>query len=105
MTIEDEIKEITEQIQQLQIAQTALLARLAQAANSPRPAEPTSTAADPPNRGLRLGDYVRIRNPGPFQPVTGTIIKIGQKYITVQAQNGTKVLRAPKNLIRQTHHE
>jgi hypothetical protein len=35
---------------------------------------------------------------GPFQATRGTITKIGNSRITVQARNGTKISRAPKNL-------
>jgi hypothetical protein len=40
-----------------------------------------------------------LKNPGVFQATRGTIIKIDTSCITVQAHNGTKIVRAPKNLI------
>jgi hypothetical protein len=46
-----------------------------------------------------VGDRDRMKNPGGFQVTRCTIIKIGTSRITVQAQNGTKIVRAPKNLI------
>jgi transcription antitermination factor NusG len=60
--------------------------------------EATGRKAPGAKREFAVGDRVRIKNPGPFQASTGTIVKIGASRNTVQARNGTKFLRAPKNL-------
>jgi hypothetical protein len=95
---EDDIKDIVDQLQRLQIRQDVLLARLGELSGSHKvPAQATRVPPDTP-RGLDIGDRVRIRNPGRFQANRGTIIRIGTSRITVQARNGSKIIRAPHNL-------
>jgi transcription antitermination factor NusG len=106
-----EIKSIVEQLQRLQIKQATLLTRLervSEGGGDDNEETPTARRAglvtrDRP-RELAIGDQVKIRNPGPFQATKGTIIKINltTDYITVQATNGTKIVRARKNVILQT---
>jgi transcription antitermination factor NusG len=105
-----EIKSIVEQLQRLQIKQATLLTRLERVSEGGGDDDETPTArrAGPATRDrpreLAIGDQVKIRNPGPFQATKGTIIKINltTDYITVQATNGTKIVRARKNVILQT---
>jgi hypothetical protein len=95
---EDDIKDIVEQLQRLQIQQDVLLARLGELSGSHEtPAQATRVPPDT-TRDLAIGDRVRIRNPGRFQAVRGTIVRIGTSRITVQARNGSKIIRAPHNL-------
>ena len=49
-------------------------------------------------RKFVTGESVRIKNPGPLQANTGTIVKIGTNRITVKTKNGEKIIRAAKNL-------
>lgn len=113
MTREQEIEDVILQLQELNIQQTNLLTRLDRLSGRAARAQPNRNAAAPPvtpppaaradrpqaPREFAIGDHVRIRNPGLLQATQGTIIKIGTSRITVQARNGTKILRAPKNLI------
>jgi hypothetical protein len=48
-------------------------------------------------REFRLGDLVRVRNPGLFQTQQGRIIKLGRR-ITIQDERGRTLWRAPNNL-------
>jgi hypothetical protein len=95
---QDEIKDIVPQLQRLQIKESELLQRLEGLSEAERhdTAEPLVT----PTRDFRIGDLVRINNPRPFQIKTGHIIRIGVNTdrITVQARNGSKVVRASFNL-------
>lgn len=93
----DEIKDIVSQLQRLQIKESELLQRLEGLSE----ADNHDTAGSPtPTRDFRIGDLVRIKNPRPFQIKTGHIIRIGvdTNRITVQARNGSKVVRASFNL-------
>jgi hypothetical protein len=95
---EDDIKDIVEQLQRLQIQQDALIARLVDLSGSHEtPAQATRVPPDT-SRALAIGDHVRIRNPARYQAVRGTIVRIGTSRITVQARNGSKIVRAPHNL-------
>jgi hypothetical protein len=92
----DEIIEIVAQLQRLQIQESELLVRLE------RLSVTESQADNPPtqiSREFRIGDLVHIKNPKPFQIKKGNIIKIGANRITVQSKNGSKIVRAPSNLI------
>jgi hypothetical protein len=97
---QDEIKEIVAQLQRLQIQETELLLRLERLSetDSQTFGSPTRTQS---SREFRIGDLVKIKNPKPFQIKKGTIIKIGigTNRITVQSTNGSKIVRAPSNLI------
>jgi transcription antitermination factor NusG len=95
---EDIIKDIIAQLQSLQLQQAALIQRLERVSGSQDNGIPTRTTTVQVTRELAVGDRVRINNPGPFQATRGTITKIGNSRITVQARNGTKISRAPKNL-------
>jgi hypothetical protein len=99
MSNEQDIKEVIAQLERLHICQSELLQRLGRLSET---GENTTTRRPDTARALEdfiVGDTVRIRNPGVFLATRGTIIKIGISCITVQAQNGTKIVRAPKNLI------
>jgi small-conductance mechanosensitive channel len=50
-------------------------------------------------REFAIGDRVQIKNPGRYQASGGTIAKIGANRITVRTASGSKILRAPKNLL------
>jgi hypothetical protein len=95
---QDEIKDIVSQLQRLQIKESELLQRLEglSEAESHDTAEPLAT----PTRDFRIGDLVQIKNPRSFQIKTGHIIRIGvnANRVTVQARNGSKVVRASFNL-------
>ena len=97
MSNEQDITEIIAQLQRLQLQQSELLQRLTRLSESEDNNNATGQANTP--RELAVGDRVRIRNPGRFQATNGKIIKIGTSRITVQADNGTKIIRAPSNLI------
>jgi hypothetical protein len=108
MSNDETVTEIITQLQNLQIQQAVLLTRLARISDNGRTStnnnNDNAAGTDPPtpnneDRELAIGDRVRIRNPGVFQQNRGTIIKIGTSRITVLTRNGTKVVRAPKNLI------
>ena len=46
-----------------------------------------------------VGNKVLIKNPNPFQANEGTIIKVGNKRITVRLQSGSKIQQSAKNLL------
>jgi transcription elongation factor len=101
----DDIKDIVEQLQRLQLRQDALIARLGElSGNNTGTAAPTRTTRIPteaetiPARTVAIGDRVRIRNPGRFQSNKGVVITITKSRITVQAVNGSKIVRAPHNI-------
>jgi hypothetical protein len=97
MNTQDEISNIVAELQRLQIQESQLLQRLDRLneLNSNNATVPPSTA-----RVFVIGDLVKIKNPRPLQARQGTIIKIGvSNRITVLARNGTKIIRAPFNLI------
>jgi hypothetical protein len=97
MSNEQDIKDIVEQLERLQIRQTELVQRLARLTNSGN--NNTTTERSNTAHVFSVGDYVRITNPGLRQSDRGIITKIGNSRITVQDRNGTKILRAPKNLV------
>ena len=94
--VPNEIEEIVAQLKRLQIEETVLLLRLEQLSKTD-----SHTSGSPTKRVFAIGDLVKIKNPKPFQIKKGTIIKIGNgtNRITVQATNGSKIVRAPTNLI------
>ncbi len=113
MSKEDQIESIIEELGNLQIRQKVLIAKLGQLARSENtPARagtsrkngedflPTAATIERDSE-FAVGDRVRIKNPGPFQPTTGTVSKIGAKRITVRTANGSNIVRAPKNLTFQ----
>jgi hypothetical protein len=94
MSSEEDIKEAIAQLQRLQIHQSELLQHLGQLRKR---GENTAARQPDTTRGFAIEDFamgnkVRIKNPGLFQSTRGTIIKIGIICITVQAQNGTKIV-------------
>jgi hypothetical protein len=96
---QDEIKDIVAQLQSLQIQETELLQRLERLNDSDNNTFGSTTSQT--TRELRIGDLVKIKNPKPFQSKTGTIVKIGvgTNRVTVQTKSGSKLVRAPSNLI------
>lgn len=90
---DSEKKKIVEALKKLNVQETELLERLERLSLAE-----TSVSSVPTARGFAIGDEVHIRNPNPFQAKKGKIIKIGTR-ITVLAANGSKVVRAPHNLI------
>ena len=114
----DEVQSLIEQLRQLQLQQSDLLARLEQARgketkNKTKVGDKAQAVVDETEqeedgkakgtvyetKGFNLGDKVRIRNPNPFQADRGVITKIGNSRITIQTKSGSKLQRAPKNLI------
>jgi transcription antitermination factor NusG len=114
----DEVQELIQQLSRLQLQQTDLLARLGRAREvetrtsleSPIISD-TTTSADVLNQQLRqgtsrenqrrrfrIGDKVRILNPGRFQANKGEITKIGESRVTIKTWSGSKLQRAPKNI-------
>jgi hypothetical protein len=63
---------------------------------SPRTATESNTIRD-----FAIGDRVRVLNPRRLQPHTGRVVRIGSNRITIQTSLGTKIVRAPENLILQ----
>ena len=110
MSHEDKLKEINHVVQQLQllsIQQSDLLNRLdrltqeeKQAPKKPTVAsKPAAVTKQPlPKREFAIGDRVQIDNPRYLQPSTGVVIKLTQNRVTIKAANGSKIVRAAKNL-------
>jgi hypothetical protein len=100
---QEEIKNIVSQLQRLHLQETELLHRLEQLSeadsNTPGSSNPAQDSSSP--REFIIGDQVLIRNPKPFQSKRGVVIKIGigTNRVTVQTKNGTKIVRAPHNII------
>jgi hypothetical protein len=106
MSNDREIKDIITQLNRLQLQQAVLIARLNERVDETDVTEPSPTAiaavtAPTANtvRAFAIGDRVTILNPRRLQANKGKIIRITQSRITVQARNGTTIIRAPKNLI------
>jgi hypothetical protein len=113
----DDVQDLIIQLRSLQLRQTDLIGRLERARRRESRANATSENAvlstyetreetrrssvdnDETTHGFALGDRVRITNPSRFQSNRGTVVKIGPKRITVETRSGSKILRAPKNLI------
>ena len=101
MNKDEVIKDIVTQLEQLQIQQSDLLQHLGRLSENDN--NNNSTTVSPvAARAFAVGDNVRIRNPGRLQPSAGTITKIGRSRITVEANNGVKILRAPRNIILES---
>ena len=95
MKADREMEAIVIQLRQLHLQQAVLLERLERL--------PGNLAEDDGDgrtdtQEFEVGNQVKIKNPGPFQAAKGTIVKIGKDRITVLARNGTKIVRAPRNL-------
>jgi hypothetical protein len=101
MSSEEEIQNIIIQLQRLQIRQSELLTQLEgiSEANLTRVAPRTVPRARELNNPTNfvIGDRVRILNPGILQTATGTVIKIGEKQISIQTRTGIRH-RLPKNI-------
>lgn len=95
----DEVADIIAQLQVLHVRESELLGRLEEATTGERGRNGESAAPNQPTSRFIIGDRVIIKNPRPFQAKRGTIVKVGAR-ITVLASNGTKVVRAASNLIR-----
>ena len=102
-----EINNIVQQLQLLSIQQTDLIKRLdiltKEDSQAPKksPAGIKPTAVVQPikrSKELAIGDRVRINIPRYLQPNSGEVIKLTQNRVTIQAANGTKIVRAAKNL-------
>jgi prefoldin subunit 5 len=99
MSNENDIQDIVAQLQNLQLQQAVLIQRLERLSEAREDNRDTIvTATDNTTRRFAVGDRVLINNPGRFQATKGTISKIGNSRITVQARNGSKITRAPHNL-------
>jgi transcription antitermination factor NusG len=97
---DQEIQDIVNQLERLQIQQSDLVQRLGLLSDGDNNNNNATRQTSP--RDFAVGDKVRISNPGRLQPVRGTIIKIGRSRITVEARDGTKIVRAPRNLVLET---
>ena len=110
-----EIQDIVTQLQELQLQESELIERLAQLSDGVSHDDThTNTAVTPtpqintrPTRDdilirdstLVIGSRVQIKNPRFLQPIEGVVTKITNKRVTVQAPNGSTVVRAHKNII------
>jgi hypothetical protein len=83
------------QLQNLQIQQATLISLLERLSEGGENASGPTTGT---TREFEIGDRVRIRNPRRLQAIRGKIVRIGTSRITVEAKNGTTIVRAPKNL-------
>jgi hypothetical protein len=98
---EDEISDIITQIQDLHIQQAGLISRLERLSTSGESNDTTAPSPPDTTRAFAIGDKVLIKNPRVLQARKGKIVKIGATRITVKASNGTKIVRAPKNLLHE----
>ena len=104
-------RELIEELIKLQISQTATLARLLKSNIARNPiaeeeVEPKveKTQEDNQNRPLEIGDSVVVLTPGISRLRKNTVCivtKIGTR-VTIETPNGSKIVRAPKNLQRVT---
>ena len=95
---EQDIADIVAQLQQLQLQQSILLTRLSRINERDNERDYHDATADTP-RDLKIGDRVKVLNPKRFQAKKGIVTNVGESRITIQAANGSKVQRAPENLI------
>lgn len=118
MSNNEEASDILRNILRLQAEQTELIGRLAQlqlgeptgqrqgrhaqaVVIQEEPAQPFVVVPEivqDQDRTLQVGDRVRIRNPKTNQPNQGTIVQIGNRFISVRAQNGAIIRREPHNV-------
>ena len=99
MSNEQDIANIIGQLQRLQIQQSELLVELARLNERNNETETTAAEVSDTPRDFIEGDRVRILNPKRYQARRGIITKIGDSRITVQAADGTKIQRAPHNIV------
>ena len=97
MSKRTEVRDLVLQLQQLNIRQTELIGRLNELTGGRD--EETRVPIDTEPREFEIGDTVRILNPSRFQANRGVIVRIGANRITVQPPNGSKIVRAAKNLV------
>ena len=121
----DEVQDLITQLNRLQLQQTELFARLEKAIRDEDAQTRGIRKEDAQTREIAhkievaqtrefvvahevaqtgefaIGDRVIVKNPNPFQTDRGKITKIGKKRITLTTQSGSKILRAPKNLVLQ----
>jgi hypothetical protein len=92
-----EIQQIVAQLKKLQLRESDPLQRLEVLNEENNIAVPVTSS----RRAFAIGDRVGIKNPRPLQAKKGTIVKIGTNTnrITVLAKNGSKIVRAPINLV------
>ncbi len=93
---DEELKDIVAKLQDLKLQERVLIRRL----NRLSEAGNQTTGTHIRVREFSIGDQVKILNPGPLQAERGSIIRIGVETnrITVLAEDGTKIVRAPSNL-------
>jgi hypothetical protein len=94
----DEVQDLIRQLKNLQLQQTELLVRLERARGDEARAG-VYGEEESGTRKFAIGNKVRIKNPTPFQADQGVITMIGPNRVTVHTKTGSKILRAPKNLI------
>jgi hypothetical protein len=94
----DEVQDLIRQLKNLQLQQTELLVRLERARGDEARAG-VYDEEEPGTQKFAIGDKVRIKNPTRFQADQGVITKIEPNRVTVHTKTGSKILRAPKNLI------
>jgi hypothetical protein len=91
----DEVKALINRLKQLQLEQSVIITSLellSEVEGDVKGIEEGNVA-----RQFVVGNIVHITNPRPLQAAKGTITKIG-KRITVEAKNGSKIVRLSKNL-------
>jgi hypothetical protein len=91
----DEVKALINRLKQLQLEQSVIITSLellSEVEGDVKGIEEGNVA-----RQFVAGNVVHITNPRPLQAAKGTITKIG-KRITVEAKNGSKIVRLSKNL-------
>jgi hypothetical protein len=117
----EDIQELIAQLKVLQLQQMDILDRLDSARSrqgTANTSQRTRTTAKTTSRQERqerdnasrettrefvIGDYMLIRNLNSFQADCGKITSITASSITVKTATGSKVQRAPKNIL--LHHE
>jgi hypothetical protein len=87
-----DVQDVVKQLSELQLKQNVLLARLQKATEE--------READEKPPVFEIGQTVGVKNPGPFQASKRRITRIGKDRITITTSSGAKIVRAPKNLIR-----
>jgi hypothetical protein len=121
----DQVQDLITQLNRLQLQQTELFARLEKAIRNEEAQTRGVRKEDAQTREVAheieveqtrefviahgvaqtvefaIGDRVIVKNPDLFQADRGKITKIGNKRITLTTQSGSKILRAPKNLVLQ----
>jgi hypothetical protein len=91
----DEVKALINRLKQLQLEQSVIITSLellSEVEGDVKGIEEGNVA-----RQFVAGNVVHITNPRPLQAAKETITKIG-KRITVEAKNGSKIVRLSKNL-------